>query len=213
MSESIEFEDGGYAFLEGVYPYSQGVIALPGFALERVRFTRALPLEQGFAAAGRDYVLLLDADIDDFFDNVDRDLVVGRLSTLLPAELPVRLVRLWLDYAIWDGVHLTRPKLGLPQGAVVSPMPQRSAAALVACDVGTATMSRPPRTRSPTSSTKCRAVDPVPSPSRIPGRTNSTARAAAARFWVSTSIGDRLILRGWTGMLSPNYLSSIAMAG
>ena len=50
MSESIEFEDGGYAFLKGVYPYSQGVVARPGFALERARFARPLPLAQGFAA-------------------------------------------------------------------------------------------------------------------------------------------------------------------
>ena len=39
MAGLIEFADGGYAFLEGVYPYSQGVIALAGFALER--FMRA----------------------------------------------------------------------------------------------------------------------------------------------------------------------------
>lgn len=50
MSELIEFGDGGYAFLKGVYPYSQGVIARPGFALERARFARALPVERGFAA-------------------------------------------------------------------------------------------------------------------------------------------------------------------
>ncbi|MGH8747416.1 MAG: 2-amino-5-chloromuconate deaminase CnbZ [Burkholderiales bacterium] len=50
MSELIEFADGGYAFLKGVYPYSQGVIALNGFALERARFARPLPLAQGFAA-------------------------------------------------------------------------------------------------------------------------------------------------------------------
>lgn len=50
MSELIEFASGGYAFLKGVYPYSQGVVASPGFALERVRFARPLPLEQGFTA-------------------------------------------------------------------------------------------------------------------------------------------------------------------
>jgi len=50
MAGLIEFANGGYAFLEGVYPYSQGVIALPGFAIERARFARPLPLAQGFAA-------------------------------------------------------------------------------------------------------------------------------------------------------------------
>ncbi|MDH5579203.1 MAG: hypothetical protein OEZ09_12180, partial [Betaproteobacteria bacterium] len=42
--------DGGYDFLEGVFPYSQGVIAREGFALERARFLRPLPLAEGFAA-------------------------------------------------------------------------------------------------------------------------------------------------------------------
>lgn len=34
----------------------------------------------------------------------------------------ISLARLWLDYAVWDGLHLTRPDLGLPLGAVISPM-------------------------------------------------------------------------------------------
>lgn len=42
--------DGGYDFLEGVFPYSQGVIARAGFALERARFARPLPVAEGFAA-------------------------------------------------------------------------------------------------------------------------------------------------------------------
>jgi len=42
--------DGGYDFLEGGFPYSQGVIARAGFAIERARFRRPLPLAQGFAA-------------------------------------------------------------------------------------------------------------------------------------------------------------------
>lgn len=44
------FEPGGYRFLQGGFPYSQGVIALPGFAIERVRFARPLPMATGFAA-------------------------------------------------------------------------------------------------------------------------------------------------------------------
>jgi len=40
--------EGGFAFLEGVYPYSQGAVALDGYAIERVRFARPLPLAEGF---------------------------------------------------------------------------------------------------------------------------------------------------------------------
>lgn len=50
VTELIEFPPGGYAFLEGVFPYSQAVLARPGFAIERARFAQPLPLAEGFAA-------------------------------------------------------------------------------------------------------------------------------------------------------------------
>ena len=53
MSELIVFAEGGYSFLKGGFPYSQGVRALPGYAIERVRFARPLPVQSGFAAIER----------------------------------------------------------------------------------------------------------------------------------------------------------------
>ncbi|MEO6623552.1 MAG: hypothetical protein ABIN37_01795 [Burkholderiaceae bacterium] len=50
MAEVIPFPDGGYRFICGVFPYSAGVAAQPGFAIERVRFGRVVPLADGFAA-------------------------------------------------------------------------------------------------------------------------------------------------------------------
>ncbi len=50
MSNLIPFPDGGYGFLKGGFPYSQGVRAQEGFAIERARFARPLPVEKGFAA-------------------------------------------------------------------------------------------------------------------------------------------------------------------
>jgi hypothetical protein len=50
MSHLIPFPDGGYSFLKGGFPYSQGVRAQEGFAIERARFARPLPVEKGFAA-------------------------------------------------------------------------------------------------------------------------------------------------------------------
>ena len=44
----ISLEDAGYAFLKGGYPYSQGVAALPGHAIERVRLWQPLPMAEGF---------------------------------------------------------------------------------------------------------------------------------------------------------------------
>lgn len=50
MSELNHFPDGGYVFLRGGFPYSQGVKALPGYAIERVRFAQPVPVARGFAA-------------------------------------------------------------------------------------------------------------------------------------------------------------------
>src|SRR5258706_8357226 len=48
MSALIPYPDGGFSFLEGVFPYSQGVVARPGFAIERARFARPVPVAEGF---------------------------------------------------------------------------------------------------------------------------------------------------------------------
>jgi hypothetical protein len=50
MTEVIGFEDGGFRFIKGVLPYSAGVAAQPGFAIERARFSKVLPLAEGYAA-------------------------------------------------------------------------------------------------------------------------------------------------------------------
>src|SRR5262249_51431282 len=67
--------------------------------------------------------------------------------------------------------------------------PPPPASARVASEVGTPTTLRPARTFSPKSSTKCLAVEPVPSPSLMPSCTCSRACAAACRF--SSSIVTR----------------------
>lgn len=48
MANVVGFERGGYCFLEHAFQYSGGVAAEPGFAIERARFARMLPLAEGF---------------------------------------------------------------------------------------------------------------------------------------------------------------------
>jgi hypothetical protein len=50
VAEILPFPDGNYRYIRGVFQYSAGVAAEPGFEIERVRFFRALPLPQGFDA-------------------------------------------------------------------------------------------------------------------------------------------------------------------
>ena len=47
------FEPGGYAFVEGNFRYSQGIIALPDHRLRRVRFAKPVPMAEGFATIAK----------------------------------------------------------------------------------------------------------------------------------------------------------------
>jgi hypothetical protein len=46
--EILRHPGGGYRFIKGVFPYSAGVAAEPGFRIERVRFSSVVPMEEGF---------------------------------------------------------------------------------------------------------------------------------------------------------------------
>ena len=48
MSDPIALPEAGYSYIPGVFQYSGGVGALPGYAIERVRFARPVPMDEGF---------------------------------------------------------------------------------------------------------------------------------------------------------------------
>ncbi len=48
MSSTIDNPAGGYRFIPGVFQYSAGVAALPGFRIERLRFAEPWPMAEGF---------------------------------------------------------------------------------------------------------------------------------------------------------------------
>ena len=48
MAETAVFGPGGYRYVRGRFQYSGGVAAEPGFAIERAKFHRPVPLEEGF---------------------------------------------------------------------------------------------------------------------------------------------------------------------
>lgn len=50
MTTVIVNPKGGYRYIEGVFQYSGGVAAEPGFRIERVRFQQPMNLRDGFAA-------------------------------------------------------------------------------------------------------------------------------------------------------------------
>jgi hypothetical protein len=50
VADVIAFPAGGYRYISGVFQYSAGVAAEPGFEMERARFAACLPMAEAFAA-------------------------------------------------------------------------------------------------------------------------------------------------------------------
>ncbi|WP_075221472.1 2-amino-5-chloromuconate deaminase CnbZ [Acuticoccus yangtzensis] len=51
MTDTVAMDAGGYDYMPGVFQYSCGVAAQPGFEIKRVRFANPVPLAEGFARA------------------------------------------------------------------------------------------------------------------------------------------------------------------
>jgi hypothetical protein len=47
-ASTVPFSAGGYSYIPGVSQYSAGVSSLPGYSIQRVRFTKPLPILEGF---------------------------------------------------------------------------------------------------------------------------------------------------------------------
>ena len=60
---AVDFSAGGYRFMPSVFQYSGGAAALPGHAIERVRFRTPVPLKQGFERSSAHHQSRPPADV------------------------------------------------------------------------------------------------------------------------------------------------------
>ncbi len=65
---------------------------------------------------------VLDADIEGFFDNIDRDWLVKFIEHRVGDKRIVRLILKWLNAGIIEGANWSDNGKGTPQGAVLSPL-------------------------------------------------------------------------------------------
>ena len=65
---------------------------------------------------------VLDADIQGFFDNIDRDWLVKFIEHRVGDKRLVRLIQKWLNAGIIEGTDWSDTGRGTPQGAVLSPL-------------------------------------------------------------------------------------------
>ena len=75
---------------------------------------------QSFVQSGRRIVV--DVDLEKFFDRVDHDILIDRLRKKIPDPGIIRLVRAYLNAGIVDGETVIARTRGPPQGGPLSPL-------------------------------------------------------------------------------------------
>ena len=65
---------------------------------------------------------VVEVDIDSFFDNIDHDLLLKKIRTVIRDEKLIELIMAWVKAEVYDGQQVYTLKKGIAQGSVISPM-------------------------------------------------------------------------------------------
>jgi RNA-directed DNA polymerase len=79
-------------------------------------------LERVEALLNEGYVYIVDADLKSYFDTIPKDKLMARVRERVSDSRVLRLVEMFLDQGVLDGLKEWTPDRGTPQGAVISPL-------------------------------------------------------------------------------------------
>ncbi len=109
------------ALLHVLEPIFDGTFSPNSYGFRHGRgCSHALERVEALLDAGNVYVV--DADLKSYFDTIPKDRLVTRLCEKVSDSRVIRLVEMFLEQGVMDGLREWTPETGTPQGAVLSPL-------------------------------------------------------------------------------------------
>ncbi|MDY7033239.1 MAG: reverse transcriptase domain-containing protein, partial [Thermodesulfobacteriota bacterium] len=109
------------AVLNVVEPLFEQEFEQCSFAYRKGRSVKQAALQiREYRDQGYQYVV--EVDIEAFFDNVDHQLLMGKVTKVLSDTDVIHLIERWITNHVWDGEKVYRLTKGIPQGSPISPI-------------------------------------------------------------------------------------------